>query len=338
MTTEGADRFDGILLNVAQQAGSIENILDVFFGFLQRKTDFFSGEVDPSKPEKMVLDSFKKHHKCGQKKRDEEREKNRISDEQRRKKVEEQKKRDLEEYDLREREKKEAKIEEVSEDTPLGVQKADEEKVQKTDEEKVEKSEPEEKKEADDDDDDQTPQPLGNGGSTDKYTWTQTLSTLELMVHVRPGIRAKEVILDIGVDKLKVQIKGEEPIILGKLHSKVKPDDSMWTLIDNKIIQVSLEKLDQMKWWSCVMEGDPEINTRKIVPENSKLGDLDGETRQTVEKMMFDQRAKAAGLPTSDQQKQHEMLDKFKAQHPEMDFSNCKMNYGGGSGGGFNFN
>merc|ERR1712228_149264 len=88
---------------------------------------------------------------------------------------------------------------------------------------------------------------------------------------------------------------------------------------------IILTKSKGMNWWKRVIVGDAEIDTSKIQPENSKLDSLDADTRQTVEKMMFDQRQKMKGLPPSKEREQAAILEKFKAQHPEMDFSQLKM-------------
>lgn len=168
--------------------------------------------------------------------------------------------------------------------------------------------------------------PAGNGGTTDKYVWTQTLQEAQANFAVPEGTKSRQVTVEITATKLKVGLKGGPTYVDGPLFKKIKVDDSFWTLEDGNRICVYLQKDNQMEWWKTIIQGDVEIDTKKVQPENSKLADLDADTRQTVEKMMFDQKQKALGLPTADELQKQSVLQKFMAQHPEMDFSNAKIN------------
>jgi len=169
----------------------------------------------------------------------------------------------------------------------------------------------------------------GNGWDGPNYSWTQTLNEIDLRIPTKLNARIKgaDVTVKFERKKLYVCIRGQKPIVNGETYAEIKVEESMWVLADEgKSIFINIEKVNKMEWWSRLVLSDPEINTRKVQPENSKLGDLDGETRGMVEKMMYDQHRRDAGLPTSDDQKKEALLSKFREQHPEMDFSKCKFN------------
>lgn len=120
-------------------------------------------------------------------------------------------------------------------------------------------------------------------------------------------VNKKQLKVQISFEKLFVNVAGTD-LIDGKWFEKINTDDSFWTIEDGfiqdyqgKYIHIIIEKWkNQNSWWKSPIQGDVEINTQKINPESSKLSDLDGETRSTVEKMMFDMRQKQQGLPSSD--------------------------------------
>merc|ERR1711865_278995 len=287
--TMGDADFDGMFMQCAERRRVIEPLFDSFFGFLRRKTDFFGAGSD--KAEGTVLQAFKKHLALAEQESA---------------------------VKAKEAEEKKKKTEK------LAAKKAEEAAAAGADGEDGS----EDGNESDDDPNKLKPN-QGNGADMEKYKWVQTLEEVTMYVPVPPTTAGKTVVCDIAAEKIKIGIKGGDTIMDAALHKRVDTDECYWTMSTEgggKVIEILLVKSNKMEWWNCIAEGEQEINTKKVSPENSKLSDLkDDETRQMVEKMMYDQRQKAMGKPTADEQSKNDVLSKFMSQHPEMDFSNAKM-------------
>lgn len=326
------DQFDTLFLSIAQHhPHGASQLLDTFVSFLARKTDFFTGG-EKGQWEKLVMSTFRKHEKIAFEKHEEE-----LKRREKQRKAREQKKA----AEAAVSEPKRAQITELTdaeaERLQAEIKREHEEKEQNNMEGEANaapsKARPAESAEEIKDDEDESEKGklkpnAGNGCDLDKYRWTQTLQEIELRIPLNINFKAKQRDLVVNFTKkhLTVGIKGQPPIIDDDFPYEIKVEESAWIIEDGKSILLNLEKVNQMNWWNKLVVSDPEISTKKINPEPSKLSDLDGETRGLVEKMMYDQRQKELGLPTSDEQKKQDVIKKFMEQHPEMDFSKCKFN------------
>uniref|UniRef100_A0A1I8AY37 CS domain-containing protein n=1 Tax=Meloidogyne hapla TaxID=6305 RepID=A0A1I8AY37_MELHA len=269
----------------------VPELFDHIFSFLSRKTDFYTGATSET-AQKIVLDAFEKYAKTSEKE---------ALEKQKRKEIEEKK---LAERRAAQKAKEEAeftsRIKELTDEEAEQLQKKlDAEKLK----ENLDSTEMPEIKSTNNSDDNKeennkTKPNAGNGCDLENYQWTQTLGELEICVPFKSvgfPLKAKDLIVDVKRKHLKIGIKGHQPIIDGELAEEVKLETCNWVIEDKKIVVLNLDK------------------------------DLDGETRSMVEKMMYDQRQKELGLPTSEEKKKHDILKKFMEQHPEMDFSNAKF-------------
>ena len=318
-------RFDGLFISALQNSKGIDNFFDSMFSFMRRKTDFFSQDEDSKK---VVLKQIDKHLKL-------------FNEDKKRVELIKQKQAEVKAPQPKKEVKKPAKVE----DGPT-VEEIDEEEARKIELEELHRKQQEDKaagkldkkpnaaKKDDDAEEEKNnlqPPNLGNGGQTAKYLWHQSLSEVTCYIPIPDGIKGSHLDVKTGNLDFKVSYKGkpnQEPIVQGKWHKKITSGETIWTIekegASSKLC-VIVEKHEKQNWWKCLLEGDIEIDTSKVEPENSKLSDLDGETRQTVEKMMFDQQQKQLGKPTSEETEKQDKLKQFMAAHPEMDFSKAKF-------------
>jgi hypothetical protein len=318
------DRFDGLYLNVAHQARGIDNLLDTVFSFLRRKTDFFAGPPGSENGTEIAMakvqEACRKHAALYQESQ-QKKKKPKVS-------TKPSKQTTKPEPEVIEMEKDGSFDVSVSPATPAAPLESVTKKQAHASVEPKTDEQPKQDTPAEEDKDHPGPPPPGNGGSVDgKYKWTQTLSEVTVNIAVPDNTRGRD--LDVAMSKkyLKVGLRSQPGRFIADapLIKPIIVDDSFWTVEDGNRLVINLQKLNQMEWWDSVCENDPKINVRAIQPENSSLSDLDGETRKTVEKMMYDQRQKALGLPSSEEEVKLNALEKFKQAHPELDFSNAKI-------------
>lgn len=86
-----------------------------------------------------------------------------------------------------------------------------------------------------------------NGAVRENYIWTQTLNDLDVLVKVPEHVKtSKNIRVNISSDEIKIDAKTSsssedstwDNIFSGKLSFKIRKDESMWSLVSGKHINV----------------------------------------------------------------------------------------------------
>jgi len=141
--------------------------------------------------------------------------------------------------------------------------------------------------------------PVGNGGSTNRYEWTQTLNEVSVVMGLPENVKAKDLTVEIQPSSVSIRLKKDNTALLeGNLINKVRVDESTWSL-EGSALLLTLDKAVKT-WWKTVIEGDEEIDT-DLVDSTRKISEYDEATQGAIRKIIFDQNQQRLGLPTSDE-------------------------------------
>ncbi|KAF5395107.1 NudC domain-containing protein 3 [Paragonimus heterotremus] len=303
-------KYDSALLGILQHEGKIEKFLDVIFGFLMRRTDFYHIMTPdqkklgfpPGVSLRMVVRAFERYKTMFENYEEQRREAANLATDN---KTTSQSKDD----DIPVNSSKEAQ------DTgQADVPAVSTLQVQSTESMKQEMS-----PNTDHDAEDSTPTVYQadpecyNGAVRDRYTWSQSIKDVDINIKVPSVVKTgKDLKVIVDRKRVRVLIKSdgiEQPYFDRSLCWDIVKDEAVWTLHPKESrVHLCLDKV-QERWWEAAFEGEDKINTRKI-DCSRPMHELDEEAQAKIHQLMYDEQRKRQGLPTSEQQKVHDMLAK----------------------------
>lgn len=126
-----------------------------------------------------------------------------------------------------------------------------------------------------------------NGGVTDKYAWSQNFGELTVEVPSKERLTKSNVALTMTRDRLKLTL-ADQVVLDGQFCRPINVSESMWSIEDGARVLISIEKVEEY-WWDCVLKGDATIDTQEI--ESSKrLDEFPPEERSAIMQIMAENR------------------------------------------------
>ena len=187
-------KYDEVFVQIAGQIGSIQGLLDYFFGFMHRKTDFYVQYADAMQEasmgfpigaaERMVTKCFRKYK--------------------------------MKDYASLSTVPINETVISISEatrvpSTPAFISLA-KTQINRTDANSKSQQ-----------------IPVGNGGVADNYYWTQTLNEVTVYVDAPTACRGKDVKCNMTHKTIHLAVNGKT-LLEGEFEEGVRVDESMWTL------------------------------------------------------------------------------------------------------------
>lgn len=327
---EMTEMYDNALLGILQHVGNIQDFLQVYFGFLYRKTDFYrllSSPNDkmgfpPGVAEKMVLKTFKLFEK--------------LAEHDREKAVSDLKKREETRY-----------VPPAVQELEVASEPCAETKQQSTEAAQMENSPSgsghvsapaasgtsvcsqqdsnsspaicgdqaaaaSSKSKAESQENFQSNPDSYNGAVRENYSWSQDYMDVEVRVFVpKTVVKGRQVSVSLQTSSVRVCVRDgaeEKTLMEGEFTYKINTENSLWSLEPGHCVVLSLNKTSEV-WWNAVLKGEKEIDINQINRERS-MATVDEEEHAVLDRLTFDYQQKLQGKPQSHELKVHEMLKK----------------------------